>query len=125
MKLQILMMAALGLGALAQAQSSPEPLLRGTTFNLPWGLYAGGLTTLTEGEARLRLSAPADAKVLGTRYDEGSRRALITYRSPLSADAAMDFATGQLRRQGFEQTYRARVGSGQSRALLRLSLIHI
>lgn len=103
---------------LGTAQAS-DPLLRGNTLGLPWGLYSGGLTDLDSGEARLRLSAPAEAKVLGTRYDAATRTALITYRSALSAREAMAFAVGQLERQGFTLTQRDYPQVSQARALLR------
>ncbi len=103
--------------------TTPAPLLSGTTDGLPWGLYPGGLTDLQEGENRLRLSVPADARVLGTRYDGEGRRpaALITYRVPggLDARSALAFATNQLQRQGFDLTSRAYPDSNQARALLR------
>lgn len=104
------------------AQTTPTPLLSGTTGTLPWGLYAGGLTDLQAGDNRLRLSAPEGAKVLGTRYDDGSRTALITYRPPsgLSAQNALAFATEQLQRQGFELTFRVIYpDEARARALLR------
>jgi hypothetical protein len=102
--------------------NTPAPLLSGTTDGLPWGLYPGGLTDLQEGENRLRLSAPADARVLGTRYSGGDRpAALITYRAAggLDARSALAFATNQLQRQGFDLTSRAYPDSNQARALLR------
>ncbi|GGL78969.1 hypothetical protein GCM10010840_16020 [Deinococcus aerolatus] len=106
----------------AVAQTTPAPLLSGTTGTLPWGLYAGGLTDLQAGDNRLRLSAPAGVRVLGTRYDDGSRTALLTYRptSGLSAQNALAFATEQLQRQGFELTYRVIYpDEARARALLR------
>lgn len=104
------------------ARTTPTPLLSGTTADLPWGLYAGGLTDLQTGDNRLRLSAPEGARVLGTRYDDGSRTALITYRPAPDIDArsALAFATGQLQRQGFELTFRVFYPEeGRARALLR------
>ncbi|CAM4235828.1 hypothetical protein [Deinococcus marmoris] len=105
----------------AAAQTTPAPLLSGTTGTLPWGLYAGGLTDLQAGENRLRLSAPEQAKVLGTRYDAGTRTALITYRPTPALDVrgALDFATDQLQRQGFELTFRVYPEDTRARALLR------
>lgn len=104
------------------AQTTPSPLLSGTTADLPWGLYAGGLTDLQTGDNRLRLSAPEGVRVLGTRYDAGTRTALITYRptSGLSAQNALAFATEQLQRQGFDLTYRVIYpDEARARALLR------
>jgi hypothetical protein len=105
----------------AAAQTTPAPLLSGTTADLPWGLYAGGLTDLQEGDNRLRLSAPEEARVLGTRYDANTRTALITYRplSALSAHDALAFATDQLQRQGFDVTFRVYPEATRARALLR------
>jgi hypothetical protein len=42
-------------------------------------LYSGGLTDLSDGATRLRLSAPQGARILGTRYDAQSRSALVSY----------------------------------------------
>ncbi len=105
----------------AAAQTTPSPLLSGTTADLPWGLYAGGLTDLQAGDNRLRLSAPEGVRVLGTRYDAGTSTALITYRptSPLGARNALAFAVDQLQRQGFEVTFRAYPADARARALLR------
>ncbi|GGO41934.1 hypothetical protein [Deinococcus humi] len=105
----------------AAAQTTPAPLLSGTTGTLSWGLYAGGLTDLQTGDNRLRLSAPEQAKVLGTRYDAGTRTALITYRPPPALDVrgALDFAAAQLQRQGFELTFRVYLEGARARALLR------
>lgn len=120
---KILVLAALLVCATlpAAAQTTPAPLLSGTTDTLPWGLYAGGLTDLQAGENRLRLSAPEQARVLGTRYDAPTRSALITYRPTpaLDVQAALAFATNQLQRQGFELTFRVFPEDTRARALLR------
>lgn len=94
-------------------------LLSGTTFDLPWGLYQGGLTNLGDGETRLRLSAPQGARVLGTRYNPRTRGALVAYRGTRTPREALAFAVEQLRRQGFELTFRAYPDPGPARALLR------
>ncbi|MPY67992.1 hypothetical protein F8S09_15135 [Deinococcus sp. SDU3-2] len=114
-----LLLSALLLAVPAAAQTTGERLLSGTTLGLPWGFYQGGLTNLGDGEARLRMSAPQGARVLGTRYDAGGRAALLTYRGDRDARAALAFAVEQLQRQGFNLTYRAYPSPGQARALLR------
>ena len=88
----ILLLSALLLTFPAAAQTTGERLLSGTTLGLPWGLYRGGLTNLGDGDPRLRLSAPQGARVLGTRYDEGTRTALLTYRHGGDARQALAFA---------------------------------
>lgn len=115
----ILLLSALLLTFPAAAQTTGERLLSGTTLGLPWGLYRGGLTHLGDGDPRLRLSAPQGARVLGTRYDEGTRTALLTYRHSGDARETLAFAVGQLQRQGFTLTSRAFPSPGQARALLR------
>ncbi|GGO31760.1 hypothetical protein [Deinococcus humi] len=125
MNRKVLILAALlGCSTIAaSAQTLPLPLLSGTTGDLPWGLYAGGLTDLQAGENRLRLSAPEQAKVLGTRYDADSRTALISYRpmAPMDAQRALAFATEQLQREGFDLTFRviSTPQNTRARALLR------
>lgn len=100
-------------------QTTGERLLSGTTFGLRWGIYAGGLTNLQDGEPRLRLSAPLGARVLGTRYDDQGNAALLAYRHSGNSRAALDFAVDQLQRQGFAVTFRAFPSPYQARALLR------
>jgi len=125
MRLALLLLTLLSGAATAQttiqttAQTTGERLLSGTTLGLPWGIYAGGLTNLQDGEPRLRLSAPLGARVLGTRYTPGTRAALVTYRHDLDARAALAFAVNQLQRQGFELTFRAWPGEGRAQAILR------
>lgn len=116
---RVLLLSALLLAVPAAAQTTGERLLSGTTLGLPWGLYRGGLTNLGDGDPRLRLSAPQGARVLGTRYDGGTRTALLTYRHGGDAREALAFAVEQLQRQGFTLTYRAYPSPGQTRALLR------
>ncbi|BDP44158.1 hypothetical protein DAETH_41270 (plasmid) [Deinococcus aetherius] len=117
--MRFLPLAALLLLAPVAAQTTGERLLSGTTFELPWGIYQGGLTNLYDGETRLRLSAPQGVRVLGTRYNPETHGALVAYRGTLSPREALAFAVNQLQRQGFELTIRAYPDPGQARALLR------
>lgn len=103
----------------AAAQVTGDRLLSGTTFGLRWGIYAGGLTNLQDGDPRLRLSAPLGARVLGTRYDDGGSAAQVAYRHSGDSRTALAFAVDQLQRQGFAVTFRAFPSDYQARALLR------
>ncbi|QFP76030.1 hypothetical protein [Deinococcus sp. AJ005] len=102
--------------------SLPKPLLSGTTSGLGWGIYAGGLTNagLQEEGQGLRVSVPAGASVLGTRYDAVKRTALLTYRLPKGLDArsALAFATNQLQLQGFDIGERTFPDASSARATL-------
>ncbi|MFK7600624.1 hypothetical protein ACI3L1_00285 [Deinococcus sp. SM5_A1] len=119
--------AALALSASpALAQTTPvplpKPLLSGTTSGVGWGIYAGGLTgaSLQEEGQGLRVSVPAGASVLGTRYDVVKRTALLTYRLPKGLDArsALAFATNQLQLQGFDIGERTFPDARSARATL-------
>lgn len=104
------------------AQGVGKPLLGGTTSGLAWGIYAGGLTTasLQEDGPDLRVSVPAGASVLGTRYDAAKRTALLSYRLPggLDARSALAFATNQLQLQGFDIGERSFPDASSARATL-------
>lgn len=116
-RLALLMLALLSDSSYAQMSS--ERLLSGTTLGLPWGIYAGSAASLQTDSTRLRISAPSGARILGTRYDPGSRSALVSYRHGQNARSALEFAVEQLQRQGFELTFRSWPGEGRAQALLR------
>lgn len=100
-----------------QATTGPT-LLSGTSYGLPWGVYAGGETDKTDGDPRLRLSVPAGVRVLGTRYDPQSATLVVTYRSNLNARESTAFIVEQLQQQGFEVGTRRFPTVGRAEATL-------
>lgn len=100
-------------------QATTGPLmLAGTSYGLPWGLYAGGPTDKTDGDSRLRLSTPEGVKVLGTKYDPETTTLLVTYRSNLNVRQSVAFALQQLEQQGFEVGNRRFPSTGRAEATL-------
>lgn len=91
------------LSGVALAQDSQRAVLSGSTGGIQWTLYGPGQLQGLSGEAKntLRVSAPPQSRVVGAKYEQGERAAILAFRSESSAQNTLDFYNRQLTEQGF------------------------
>ena len=97
--------AMLALTPLVGAQQS---VLSGSVSNLNWTLYGpGDLSGLSQDAATLKMSAPAQATVLGAKYDQSGKATVLAFRDSSPFDTVFAYYDQQLSDQGFTRTARS------------------
>lgn len=105
MKTKTTIITAVLAALLSQAAAQQQSVLSGRTGGISWTLYGPGqLSNLTSDTTSLRLSAPPQATVLGAKYQQDSRNALLVYRQNAPLQNTFNFHDQQLRAQGFTRS---------------------